>query len=136
MKARHSESRNTTKRRKQGFETKPEKAESRKSARSVNSAAVQVFEPNPGVVYSIETASQLAQTSRRNILIYCRERLVSPMSNPEVAGYWFDAGTLRTLKRIEELRAICDEPLTSVRLILNLMREVQRLRTEMRALEV
>ena len=88
------------------------------------------------MAYSIESASQLAHVSRRRILIYCKERLVSPMTDPEVAGYWFDAETLHALKHIEELRAICCEPLAGVRLILNLMREVQRLRTEIRALEV
>jgi len=136
MKARHSTPKSATKRRKQGFETTEQKRESKKPARSANQAAIQVFEPTPGMVYSIERASQLAHTSRRRILIYCKEQLVSPTANPEVAGYWFDADTLRTLKRIEELRAICCEPLAGVKLILNLMREVQRLRVEMRALEV
>jgi len=88
------------------------------------------------MVYSIERASQLANVSRRRILIYCKQRLLSPMASPELSGYWFDADALRTLKRIEELRAICDEPLAGVTLILDLMREVQRLRNEMRTLEV
>jgi len=99
-------------------------------------SAIQLFDPSPGIVYSIEQASQLAQVSRRRILIYCKQRLLSPMAAPDVAGYWFDADALRTLKKIEELRTLCDEPLASVGLILDLMREVQRLRSEMRALEV
>ena len=78
----------------------------------------------------------MAHVSRRRILIYCKQGLVSPTADPKVAGYWFDADALRTLKRIEELRVLCDEPLASVGLILDLMREVQRLRSEMRALEV
>lgn len=61
---------------------------------------------------------------------------MSPMTNPDVQGYWFDGETLRALRQIEELRAICDEPIASVRLILDLMREVQRLRAELRALEI
>ncbi len=88
------------------------------------------------MVYSIERASQLANVSRRRILIYCKQRLLSPIASPELSGYWFDADALRTLKRIEELRAICDEPLAGVSLILDLMREVQRLRNEMCALEI
>jgi DNA-binding transcriptional MerR regulator len=88
------------------------------------------------MVYSIEQASQLANVSRRRILIYCKQRLLSPKASPELAGYWFDADALRTLKRIEQLRAICDEPLAGVSLILDLTRELQRLRNEMRALEV
>lgn len=133
MKPRHSAPKSASKRKKQAFETGKE---SEKSARPIKQTAVQVFEPGPDMVYSIERASQLARVSRRRILIYCKERLVSPTTDPELAGYWFDSDTLRTLKRIEELRSLCDEPLAGVRLILNLMREVQRLRSEMRALEV
>jgi hypothetical protein len=136
MKARHSTPKKASKRRKQGFKTGREQQESKKALRAVNQTAIQVFEPNPGIVYSIEMASQLAHVPRRRILIYCKEQLISPTANPDVAGYWFDADALRTLKRIEELRAICCEPLAGVGLILNLMREVQRLRAEMRALEV
>jgi hypothetical protein len=136
MKPRHSASKIVTKRRKQGFESQADPKGSKKTARAVNPSAIQVFEPEAGMVYSIETASQVAHTSKRRILIYCKEQFVSPTANPDVAGYWFDADSLRTLKRIEELRAMCDEPWAGVRLILNLMREVQRLRTEMRALEV
>jgi hypothetical protein len=58
------------------------------------------------------------------------------MTNPDIEGYWFDAQTLRTLRQIEELRAVCNEPLAGVRLILDLMHEVQRLRSELRALEI
>ena len=99
-------------------------------------SAIQVFDPSPGIVYSIENASQLSHVPRRRILIYCKQGLVSPMAHPEVAGYWFDADALRAIKRIEELRALCDEPLAGVGLILDLMREVQRLRYEIRALEI
>jgi hypothetical protein len=135
MKSRHTASKKTSNRRKQPFETKAEQPKKPAPLKS-NSAAVQLFEPGPGIVYSIEHASHLAHVSRRRILIYCKQGLVSPMADPESAGYWFNADALRTLKRIEELRALCDEPLAGVGLILDLMREVQRLRQEMRALQV
>lgn len=136
MKPRHTSAKGASKRQKQGFETKsapPLKAEPLKPKKL---SAVQLFEPKPGTAYPIEQLSQLAGISRRRILIYCKERLLVPMANPEVQGYWFDARTLRTLRQIEELRSICGEPLAGVKLILDLMREVQRLRTEMRALEI
>jgi hypothetical protein len=135
MKARHIASKTTSKRRKQGFETKAE-AQKKPVPSKSGGSAMQLFEPIPGTVYSIERASQLANVTRRTILIYCKQGLLSPIANPDVAGYWFDADALRTLKRIEELRALCDDPLAGVTLILDLMREVQRLRIEMRALEV
>ena len=134
MKSRHT-AKKTSKSRQQPFETKKQQPKKPSPMKSGGSA-IQLFDPSPGIVYSIEQASQLAQVSRRRILIYCKQRLLSPMAAPDVAGYWFDADALRTLKKIEELRTLCDEPLASVGLILDLMREVQRLRSEMRALEV
>jgi hypothetical protein len=135
MKPRHIASKKASKRIKEPLETKAKRPKNLNASKSANSA-IQLFEPVPGTVYSIERASQLANVSRRRIVIYCKQRLVSPMANPQLAGYWFDAEALRMLKRIEELRTICDEPLAGVGLILDLMREVQRLRNEMRALEV
>jgi hypothetical protein len=135
MKSRHTASNKAAKRRKEGFETKAEPP--KKSAPiPLTASAIQLFDPSPETVYSIEQASQLANVSRRRILIYCKQRLLSPMASPELAGYWFDAEGVRTLKQIEGLRAICGEPLAGIGLILDLMREVQRLRSEMRALEV
>ena len=134
MKSRHTAPKRSSKSRKQPTEKKGEPP--KKPLPMKSGSAIQLFDPSPGIVYSIERASQLAHVPRRRILIYCKEHLLSPMADPEVAGYWFDADALRTLKRIEELRALCDEPLAGVGLILNLMREVQRLRHEMRALEV
>ena len=136
MKPRHTSSKSAAKRRKQPFESKASQSPKGRPAKSQNLSAIQLFEPNAGVVYPIEQAAQLVKISRRRILIYCRERLVSPMANPNVEGYWFDGETLRTLRQIEELRTICDERLGGVRLILDLMREVQRLRAELRALEI
>jgi hypothetical protein len=135
MKPRHTGSKKASKRRTEPLQTKAKRPTNLTAAKS-GSSAIQLFDPNPGTVYSIEQASQLANVTRRRILIYCKERLLSPMASPELAGYWFDAEALRTLKRIEGLRALCDEPLAGVGLILDLMREVQRLRNEMRALEV
>jgi MerR HTH family regulatory protein len=134
MKPRHTSAKGASKRKKQGFETtSPSKAEPLKPKKV---SAIQLFEPSPGTAYPIEQLSQLAGIPRRRILIYCKERLVTPMANPDMEGYWFDAKTLRTLKQIEELRSICGEPLAGVKVILDLMREVQRLRSEMRALEI
>lgn len=136
MKPRHISSKSSSKRRKDGFETKPGQSTYAESTKLDRVSAIQLFEPVRGMVYSIERASQLANVSRRRILIYCKRRLVSPIANPEIEGYWFDGETLRALKQIEELRTICNEPLAGVKLILNLTQEVQRLRNEMHALEI
>jgi len=135
MKPRHIASKKASNRSKEPLEKKAKRPTNVAAAKSAGSA-IQLFDPSPGTVYSIEQASQLANVSRRRILIYCKQRLLLPTASPELSGYWFDAEALRTLKRIEGLRAICGEPLAGVSLILDLMREVQRLRNEVRALEV
>src|SRR5690242_10433335 len=100
MKPRHIASKKAPKRRKEPLETKPKRPKNLTASKSASSA-IQLFEPVPGTVYSIEQASLLANVSRRRILIYCKQRLLSPMASPDLAGYWFDADALRTLKRIE-----------------------------------
>lgn len=90
--------------------------------------AIEVFEPDPAVVYSLATAAQLANVSRRNILVYCRHGLVVPVGDPALGGYYFSAETIDTLKRIESLRTICGDDFAGIRVILALMAEVRRLR--------
>src|SRR5882724_8791936 len=100
MKPRHIASKKASNRRKEPLETKAKRSTNLTAAKSASSA-IQLFDPSPGTVYSIEQASQLANVSRRRILIYCKQRLLSPTASPELSGYWFDAEALRTLKRIE-----------------------------------
>lgn len=89
---------------------------------------VQLFEPEPDTVYTIETAGQLAHTSRRAILIYCKNGLVSTMSDPARDGYYFDSEAVRTLRLIEFLREDCGVNLPGIKMILQLINEVGHLR--------
>jgi hypothetical protein len=53
--------------------------------------AVQRFEPESDVVYTIEDAGHIAHTPRRTILMYYKLGLISPVSDPAREGYYFDA---------------------------------------------
>ena len=57
------------------------------------------------------------------------------MASPELSGYWFDV-MRSALKRIRGTSRHMRRTFAGVTLILDLMREVQRLRNEMRTLEV
>ena len=61
-------------------------------------SAVQVFEPRPDVLYTLDTAAHLVGVPRRSILIYCRWGMVHPVVDPDYAGWYFDAyvGLCRT----------------------------------------
>ena len=93
---------------------------------------VQRFEPRPDVVYSLETAAQLAQVTRRAILVYCNHGLVSPARDPQEAGYYFNDEAIRALQYIAFLRNCCDINLRGTRIIIKLVDEVERLQNELR----
>jgi DNA-binding transcriptional MerR regulator len=95
--------------------------------------ALQRFEADPRVVYSIDTVAHLANVPRRVILIYYKHGLVSPVSDPR-QGYYFDAEAIRALRQIEQLRNRYGINLVGARVILDLMNEVQELRDQVRFL--
>jgi len=101
-----------------------------KSAKKDFIGAVQLFEPERDVVYTIEAAGQIAHTARRAILVYCKHGLVSPVTDPARDGYYFDGDGIQTLRRIEFLRADCGVNLTGIKMILQLINEVEHLREE------
>jgi DNA-binding transcriptional MerR regulator len=92
--------------------------------------ALQLFEPDAHTVYTIETASSLAQVPRRLIVVYCKHGLVSPVMDPACGGWYFNDEAIRILRRIEYLRTTCDMNVAGIKLFLDLMKEVERLREE------
>src|SRR5438094_489458 len=97
--------------------------------------ALQLFEPDAEIVYSIDTAARLLHLSRWEIALYWRHGLVSTVVDPSCGGWYFNNEGLRLLGRIESLRALCGGNLAAVRLILDLETEVERLRDELRFLQ-
>lgn len=98
------------------------------------SGPVQVFDPQPGVVYNLDALVHVTGVSRRSILVYCKTGLVQPSSNPETEALTFTEEAVYTVRRIEHLRNSMGINLAGVRMILELMREVRRLEDEMRFL--
>ena len=96
--------------------------------------ALELFQPDPELLYPIEAAARLACVPRRLIALYCRHGLVSPIMDPESGGWFFNDDGVRALRRIEYLRAVCDMNLTAIGMIMRLSDEVERLREEIRIL--
>jgi MerR family transcriptional regulator/heat shock protein HspR len=103
-----------------------------KSKVKKHSRAVQIFEPDAHTVYTIEATGHIAQVPRRTILLYYKHGLVSPATDPERAGYYFSDEAIRTLRRIEYLRVNYGVNIVGIKMIFLLMKEVERLRAEMR----
>ena len=99
--------------------------------------ALMLFDPvalESRAVYPIEVAARLARVPRRRIAVYYRHRLVEPVADPRLGGWFFDAVGIRTLRRLESLRSICGMSPPGLRMILDLEDEVARLRDQLRRL--
>jgi DNA-binding transcriptional MerR regulator len=94
--------------------------------------ALQVFEPDARSVYTIEMVAQMARVPRRLIVLYYKLGLVSAIRDPACSGWFFDDEAIRIVRRIEYLRSACGVNLTGIKLILELVDEVERLREELR----
>ena len=64
------------------------------------------------------------------IAVYCKHGLLSPVVDPACGGYYFNDEAIRTLRRIEYLRADCGINLVGIKMILRLTNEVESLRAE------
>src|SRR5205085_8325786 len=91
------------------------------------SRALQLFDPPADAVYSIEAAAQLAGVPRRTIFVYCKHRLLSPLTDDGVEGYSFDGDGIRSLGRIEALRAVCGDDFAGIKIIFDLTNELEHL---------
>ena len=92
--------------------------------------ALQPFEPEPHAIYTLEAAAHITRLPRRTIVVCCKHGLVSPVGGP-AGGYYFDDESMRTLRRIEFLHDECGVNLTGTKMILDLTREVERLRSQL-----
>ena len=95
---------------------------------------IELFDPPPDAIYTIEAAAHLVDVPRRTILVYCKHRLLSPVINATDRGYSFDRNSIRALRRIEALRPICGDDLAGIKIILDLTDALEQLRSEMRSL--
>ena len=98
------------------------------------SCEIQLFDPPPDAVYTIEATSHLVNVSRRTILIYCKHRLLSPATATSDHGYYFDGDAIRALRRIEALRTVCGDDLAGIKIILDLTAALERLQSDVRLL--
>src|SRR5581483_12246442 len=105
------------------------------SNNQTSTRALRVFEPAQDVVYSLDATARIVDVPRRTILVYYRHGLVAPASDPAREGYYFSGEAIRELCRIELLRRRCGINLTGARIILQLTREVERLRHEVEGLQ-
>jgi DNA-binding transcriptional MerR regulator len=106
---------------------------SRETAR-VPSREIQLFEPPPDAVYTIEATSRIVDVPRRTIAVYCKYHLLAPAQDTTDYGYYFDGDAIRMLRRIEALRTVCGDDFAGIKMILDLTAALERLRSDVRLL--
>lgn len=93
---------------------------------------LQVNEPAPGVVYSLDAVVHLTGVSRRSILVYCKSGLVRAGGDPQQGEFSFDDEAIYRIRRVEHLRLVHGVNLAGIRMIFDLLNELERLQNEMR----
>ena len=96
--------------------------------------ALELFQPEPNVLYSLDAAAHLAGIPRRSLLIYCRAGLVRPVFQPPYGVMAFSEEAIHTVRRIERLRLLHGIDLAWLKTVFDLLDEVERLRAELRFL--
>lgn len=92
--------------------------------------ALPLYEPAEGAGYTLEAAAAITGVASQTILLYEEHGLLAPLRG--AGEVRFDDEALRTLRRIERLRAGCAMSLGGVRLVLSLLDEVERLSEDLR----
>jgi DNA-binding transcriptional MerR regulator len=87
-------------------------------------------EPENGTAYSLEILAELTGVSTQTILQYQEYGLIRPSDGGEPH---FTDDTLRALRRIEHLRELCEPNLAGLKLLTQLLDEIESLRAELRA---
>ena len=94
--------------------------------------AIELFQPDPNVLYSLDATAHLAGVSRRSLLVYCRAGLVRPVFQPPYGIMAFTEETIYTVRRVEHVRAVHGIDVAWIKTIIELLDEVERLRSEVR----
>lgn len=95
-----------------------------------SSSALDIFQPKPDVLYSLEAAAHLAGVPRRSILIYYRAGLVRPVFQPPYGVMAFTEEAILAVRQIEHMRVAHGINMAWIKTIFDLLDEVEHLRSE------
>lgn len=96
--------------------------------------ALELFQPKPNVLYSLDVAAHIAGASRRSVLIYCRAGFVQSVFQPPYGIMAFTEQAIHTIRRIEQVRTTYGMDFVWLKAMFDLTEELERLRTELRIL--
>lgn len=91
-----------------------------------------IYDGETGIHYSIEVIADLVGVDPQTILRYQEQGFIRPANPKAGEDALFDVECLRQLRRIEHLRATCEMNDAGLKLILDLLHELECLREERR----
>ncbi len=91
-----------------------------------------VYDAETETCYSIEVIAELAGVDPKTVLYYQDQGFIRPASRNARNENLFDVDCLRQLRRIAHLRTTCDMNEAGLKLMLDLMHEIECLREERR----
>jgi hypothetical protein len=91
-----------------------------------------VVNPETGKLYDVRTTAEFTAVDPDGIRTYCREGWVRAISYKEDGEPLFDEDAIYWLRRIQSLRTEMRLEGKGLRIVLDLMQEVERLRRELR----
>lgn len=91
-----------------------------------------VIEPAASAAYTLDIIASTSGVSPQTILHYHEQGLLAPVSKDDAGIALYDDECLHRLRRIEHLREQFALETAALRLTLDLMDEVERLRAELR----
>ena len=95
---------------------------------------VTVINPDAGKLYDVRTAAEYTSVDPDGIVTYCREGLIRAIDYQENGEPLLDEDAIYWLRRIQDLRTEMRLEGPVLRVVLDLMQEVERLRQEVRRL--
>ena len=94
--------------------------------------ALEVFQSDPTVRYSLDAAARLAGVARQDLLIYCREGLVRGAVRGSKGALEFTEEAIYVARRVAHLRTVHGLDLAWLKTLFDLLDEVEHLRSEVR----
>ncbi len=94
--------------------------------------ALELFQPSPASLYTLDAIAHLSGVPRRSILIFCRNGFLRPVFLPPYGVMAFAEEAIYTVRRIEDFRATHGNSVAWLKTLFSLLDEVERLRAEVR----
>jgi DNA-binding transcriptional MerR regulator len=91
-----------------------------------------VYDGETDTCYSIEVIADLAGVNPQTVLHYQEQGFIRPAAHDPGDAALFDVECLRQLRRIEHLRATCGINDAGLKLILDILHEIECLREQQR----